>query len=403
MSDTTSDDFSENGLTIESLPDLVSDLDAALETIYGSDINLDSDSPDGQLVGIICQLGEDLRELLLEINAGFDPDQAFGTVLDQRVAMNNIERNGGTFTITPVNLTVSGPVSLVGLDDNAEEIPVPAGVYTIQDSAGNQYALLASVEIEAAGTASYSFRAVNIGNIQVAPNSITIPISIVGAVTEINNPSSPTQQGQDEETDSALRVRRRKSTAIVPVGYLDSIEAALATVNQVTFAKVYENTGSAPDGNGIPAHGIWCVIEGGSDADIGAMLYAKKIPGGPMKGSTSVTVTRADGIRTANILFDRPTPTPLYVQFNLSFTGGAVVVDIDNLKSLIVANVAFSVGQNATSDAFIFYIKGINQNYLITNLELSLDGTTWAETVNSPTLASLFTLSATDITINGST
>ena len=45
-----------------------------------------------------------------------DPDQAQGRVLDQRIAINGLERKGGTYTVTPVNITVDREVSLVGLD-----------------------------------------------------------------------------------------------------------------------------------------------------------------------------------------------------------------------------------------------------------------------------------------------
>jgi hypothetical protein len=353
------------------------------------------------MLGIFAQAAEDLRELLLDINAGFDPDQAAGTVLDQRVALNNITRNGGTYTITPVSLTVNGPVTLAGLDDDPDVTTIPAGVYTVKDTAGNQYALVASVSVPAAGTYSYSFRAVDIGAVNVALNSITIPVTIISQVTALNNPNSVTQQGEDEETDSALRVRRTKSTAIVTTGYLDAIESALAALDGVTSAQVYENTAATADANGIPAHGIWAIVAGGRAADIGAMLYAKKAPGTPMKGSQSVVVTRVDGVRTVTMLYDIPAPLNLYVEFTLGFSGGAVVVDTENLMALIAANVAYKVGAAATNDVIVSYVKSLNSNYLVSVARVSIDNATWAESLAAPTPQSQYVLSASRITING--
>ncbi|MGO8696006.1 MAG: baseplate J/gp47 family protein [Rectinemataceae bacterium] len=399
MSDTTSDSFGKDGLTVECLTDIVSDLTAAFQAIYGSDINLDSDSPDGQILGIFAQAAEDLRELLLDINAGFDPDQAAGTVLDQRVALNNITRNGGSFTIVPVMLTVNGPVSLVGLDENAGVVPIPAGVYTVQDAAGNQYALLASVDIPAAGTYTYSFQAAEIGNVQVALNSITVPVTVLAQVTAINNPNSPTTQGQDEETDSALRVRRAKSTAIVTTGYLDALESALASLDGVTSAQVYDSTtGAAPAG--MTANSIWAIIAGGNPTEIGQMLYAKKAPGVAMMGSQHVAVTRADGVRTVVMSYDVPTEVPLYVEFTLGFLGGAIVVDTANLMELIAANVSYSVGAQATNDVIVAYLKSLNPNYLISICRVSIDNVTWVESLAASSPANQFVLSSSRITIN---
>ena len=97
-----SDTLDETGLTLQGLTDLVNGLVADLQNIYGSDINVDPDSPDGQAINIIAQFGIDMREVLQSIYASFDPDQASGTTLDQRVALNGVQRNGGTFTIVPI-------------------------------------------------------------------------------------------------------------------------------------------------------------------------------------------------------------------------------------------------------------------------------------------------------------
>ena len=72
------DIFDENGLQTKTLNELVSELEANLQSIYGNDINLESNSPDGQMVNIYSQAGRDLREVVAKVNAGFDPDQAEG-------------------------------------------------------------------------------------------------------------------------------------------------------------------------------------------------------------------------------------------------------------------------------------------------------------------------------------
>jgi len=391
-----SDTLDETGLTLQGLTDLVNGLVADLQNIYGSDINVDPDSPDGQAINIIAQFGIDMREVLQSIYASFDPDQASGTTLDQRVALNGVQRNGGTFTIVPIDITVDRNVSLVGLDSDPTTIDIPAGIYTVKDNAGNQWVLLASVALTA-GTSTLDFRAVNMGAVVATVGTITTPVTVVAGVTSVNNSSSVSVQGVDEETDIQLRLRRRKSISNSATGYLDSIEGSLLALNGVTNAVVYENTTDAIDGDGIPPHSIWAIVEGGTDADIGACLYAKKTAGAGFLGSVEVDVPRPNGT-TYPTFFDRAVDADLYVRFSISLPGG--VIDTANLAQLIVDNINYTLGQSAVGSQITAYIQGLNSSYQITAMQVSSDGVNWFEIVAVPTKASRFVLATGRITIS---
>jgi uncharacterized phage protein gp47/JayE len=117
-----SDSFGVTGLTTKTLNELIAELENDFQNIYGSDINTDPNSPDGQLLNILAQQGVDLRELLTLINANFDPDQAEGTVLDQRVGINGIERLAGSYTKVEIEVTATAAGTLVGLDAQSDEL-----------------------------------------------------------------------------------------------------------------------------------------------------------------------------------------------------------------------------------------------------------------------------------------
>ena len=224
------DELSENGLEVKTLEELRGELVDDFEAIYGEDINVDQNSQDGQQINIYAQGGVDLREVLNQVNANFDPDQALGRVLDQRVAINAITRNGGTYTLTPVEIVTDDAVNLVGLDDQSDELnPTVANLYTIKDDAGTEYYLLDSISIVGAGTQDLTFRAAAIGEVEVQLNTITEPVTVIAGVTGINNPSGALSIGVNEESDANLKVRRRGSVAIPSTGYLDGIEASLGT------------------------------------------------------------------------------------------------------------------------------------------------------------------------------
>ena len=138
------DTFDENGLIIDTLENIVDSIVADLKTIYGEDINVNSDSPDGQNINIFAQVAIDLRELIQKVNASFDPNQAEGRVLDQRVAVNNIIRKGATYTYTDIDIEVDRALILQGLDDQAGELEPTNNPYTVKDDAGTKFYLVES-------------------------------------------------------------------------------------------------------------------------------------------------------------------------------------------------------------------------------------------------------------------
>ena len=392
------DNFDETGLTTKTLTEIIEELEDDYKDIYGNDINIDQNSADGQIINIQAQEGVDLRELLSSINNGFDPDQAEGRVLDQRVALNNITRNAGTFTLVPVEITVDQALNLIGLDDQSDElVPTVSNLYTVKDDAGNEFYLLASVSIVGAGTDSYSFRAANIGAVEVLVNTITTPVTIIAGVTNINNTAGASSQGVDEETDAALKVRRRASTSISAVGYLDAIEAALQDLDNVVTAIVLENNTDVTDGDGIPPHSIWAIIEGGDNIEIGTVIYAKKSSGSGMKGAVEVEITRPNGTLFTS-KFDRPIDEDLYIRFNLVLPGG--VVDTDNLKELIVENITWGVGADAVGSIITTYVQSLNVNYQISAMEVSNDGASWFEVEQTTLPVNRFVNDITRITIS---
>lgn len=389
-----------NGLQISTASEIRAALVSAFQTIYGVDINVDQNSPDGQIIGIFTQAGVDIRELIQEVYNSFDPDRAPGRQLDERVVINDIERAGGTFTTINLDITVDRTVTLPGLDAAFNNIN---GVgFTVQDNAGTQFILIDTVTLTA-GTTSLSFRAKNIGQVEATINTITNQVTIVLGVTGVNNPSAPTSIGQNEETDPQLRTRRQQSTAISSNGYLNGLLGLVFSLDGVTDAALYENVTNSTDGDSIPAHGTWLIVEGGANSDIANAYYDRKSYGSAMKGAVSVNITTPSG-GTFTALFDRPTAVNLYINFDLKRTAGlAFVYDLPFIKQYLVDNLKYRIGQFAETSAPTAYaVAGIaaqGGGGVPANMEISLDGTTWVDYLDTPTLAGKFTLDASRITI----
>lgn len=391
------DSLDATGLQVATLTELIAQLTTGYMAIYGADINVDQNSSDGQLINIEAQMAEDLRELLLMINSGFDPDQAIGVILDQRVAINNITRAGGTYTTIAIDLTVSQTVTLAGLD--AQFNNVNGTGYTVSDDAGNQYILIDTTTLTA-GTTTLDFRAAQLGAIVPVSGTITNPVTIVLGVTNINNASGPLVIGQNQETDAQLRVRRQQSVALASNGYLNGLLGTILNLTGVTGAALYENVTNATDGNGIPAHGIWLVADGGANTDIGNAIYNKISYGANMKGSVSVPITTPSG-QVFNALFDRPTSVPLYIKFNIQHTTGSAFNQAA-IKTYMVANMTYGIGQYADQASLTILasaaIAATGGGGVPNEVLVSLDGVTYVDYLASA-LGAEFTLSTTHIAI----
>lgn len=374
------DELNENGLQTKTLEELRAELVSDFQTIYGIDINVDPNSQDGQQINIYAQGGVDLREVLQQINSNFDPDQAFGRVLDQRVALNGIARNGGTYTFAPVEITTDDALNLVGLDDQSDELnPTVPNLYTVKDDAGTEFFLLDSISIVGAGTQSLTFRAAQIGSVEIQINTITEPVTVIAGVTGINNPSGALSIGDDEESDPDLKVRRRGAVALPSLGYLDGIEASLADLDGVSVARVYENDTKIIDSDGTEPNTIWAIVEGGDDADIGQIIYVKKSSGSGMRGAETVNIPRPNN-REFIAKFDRPGLEDLYIRFSISLIGGGFI-DEDDIKRQIVEDLLWEIGGDAGADDVVDFLKNINSQYRITGMEVSDDGAAWVEVV----------------------
>lgn len=393
------DILDETGLSVKTLAEITSDLQDGLKAIYGADINLDQNSPDGQMVGIFAQSAYEIRELALSINANFDPDTAQGAILDERVSINNIQRAGGTYTIVPISVTVDRTVTLDGLDDAYNDIN---GIgYTVQDDAGNQFILIDTVTLTA-GTTSLNFRAKDIGAVLTTTGTIINQTTIVLGVTAVNNPSAALEVGQDEETDAELRVRRQKSVALASFGYLNGLEGALLNLDGVSDAKVYENVTNSTDSDGIPAHGIWAIVEGGANSDIANLIYSKKSYGANMKGGVSIDIETASG-STFTAKFDRPTAESLYIRFDIQKTNPSAVFSGSSIKAAIVSSLVYKIGEYSdtatVTAAALSAIDSLGGGGVPVNAEISRDGSSWYDYLVPLTKDKQFTLSAANITI----
>ena len=394
------DILNENGLILSTRQELLEGHSDDLKNIYGQDINLDQNTPDGQFVNILSQAGADVRDLAAFIYNSFSPQFANGNLLDQRVAINGIVRRGGTYTIVPITIVVDRTVTLEGLDKQANDLD-GAG-YTIQDNVGNQFILTKTTTLTE-GIHVLNFRAKEIGKVNTIVDTIQTQVEIVLGVVSVSNLSAPTQVGTVGETDLELRARRKRSFALPALGSLDSIEGSLLALDGVTEAVVYENDTNVTNSDGIPSHSLWVIVDGGANNDIANILSKKKTVGSGWKGEQVVNLERNNN-RLIEVRFDRPVAKDLYLKFDIKPVNNALI-DLDALKTYIIDNLVYKIGSPAESSGLVSLIlNGINETAgagagFPLDLLVSKDNVNYTEFLEVDTKDEQYTLDVTRITI----
>lgn len=380
-----------NGVSIESFNELFDAIATEYKAIYGEDINIDQDTPDGQKLSIFVKAYRDLQELGVDLYNSFDPDTAIGNQLNKLIKLCGISRTPSTKSTVEINVTTSQNVTL-------------ASDYTVKDTLG-QFWVIASSQTLPIGTTSVSFKAQEYGKIEAQANTITEFESIVLGVDSITNPSAAVP-GRDEETDQDLKLRRKKSVALPSRNTVEGLNAKLLNINSVLDAVVYENDEDTFDNDlQLNAHSIWCVVDGGTNEDIIEVIGLDKMAGTGLKGTQTGTyvkqILRQDGTtreKQVAVKYDRPIETEIYITLDIKAKEAGALLDQDAIKNALATKL-FNINENATVTELYSFVYSANNNFIATNLQLSKDNITYVGDELESGYQEKFVIVTTNITI----
>lgn len=203
-------------------------------------------------------------------------------------------------------------IEVVGIDGYI----VPAGTIFAATSAGVQFRSLASIELNTGGMTVAAQATVpgEVGN--VPANTVNSTISVLPGITSINNPA-PATGGGPAESDSEYRQRILSLT--ISYGSMPILKTALYKINGVQYVDILENTRPTTSPEGLPPYCVACIIDGGSNLDIGNTLYNILACGTPTYGDVLVNIPNDFG-RVNKYSFSRPTQVSVKLKVSGSAT-----------------------------------------------------------------------------------
>lgn len=357
------------GIVAPDYADIFAQLQLAYWSIYGSDAVLDADSQDGQFLAIFARAIYDCNVTAVGIYNAYSPATAQGDNLSSVVKINGIQRL--VATASQVTVTIVG----------VEGTEIVNGVVGDDLNLGTQWNLPASVIIPALGTVDAIATCAADGAVAGAAGSLTRILTPTRGWQTVTNALDATL-GAPVESDSTLRQRQAASTALAAETPIGAIYAAVANLPGVVRAAAYDNDTGAPDANGIPAHSIAIVVDGGTAQDIGDTIAAKKAPGTGTAGTTAVNVIDSHGIASV-INFYPLTPVPITAEVTIKALAGYDSATVALIKAAVAADVtALLIGE----DVYPFRVSSaaglsgvVAGTFAVTNVKLSRDGNPLAQ------------------------
>jgi uncharacterized phage protein gp47/JayE len=375
----------KDGIKIPTLQELIEKKTNEFKIIYGNDINVEQNTPDGQLINIEAQAETDLGEFLLGVYNSFDPDVAVGRELDRVVSYKGLSRKGATYTQLNISITT----------DRACE--VKAG-FIVSDDVGNNFILANDFTCGEAGIYITLFQSATAGEVTVELNAVkNIVTPVLGIVGVINN-SNPVNIGVNEESDFELRSRFSGSVALNGKSGADNLYSQLLNVANVTSCYIDNNRTNETNRYGTPPHSIWAIVNGGDDGAIANAVYSTISDGCGMRGEIEVDILDDLG-NTQQVFFDRVSFEDLYIKFKVYGKSPSVIIDEDKIKLDLLNSIKINANMEIDKNYINIVLTNNNNTLIYSEIKLSKDGENWFDFVNNTNLNYQFNLTTDNIII----
>ena len=300
----------ESGVTPTDLAGYKAELEAGFRSALGEALSIAPDSPQGQIIGILSTGFALQDEAGVSVSNGLSLYQAAGFQLDALGSLVQLDRIRGERSVVDATLT--------GTDGTV----LAAGTRALTTD-GAVFLLAEGTTIPAAGTVLASFRSEEFGPVPAPAASLTRMGEAVTGWTAITNIAAASL-GRLAENDAEYRERYESELLVRGRDGNQYIRAQVLGQEGVQDCRVEDNDTAATitiQTLDIAARSVLVVVDGGSEADIGAAIFRSKPAGTPTVGGTSVQVPHAQG-RTRAVNYTKVVAAPIAIEVTIRTVSG---------------------------------------------------------------------------------
>lgn len=340
----------EFGVISVDTSEVLADFQEAYKGALGANLNLNTGSPQGQLIANDVKNVTYVQEQMILMANSFSVFYATGQALDAAAGFWGYTRKQGTPTV--VTATLTGAAGTI----------IPAG--SLASDGTNQYQLLNTLTIPASGNINGQFQGTKAGAIPCLAGSLTTIVSVVQGWDSVSNASDGVV-GWETENDNVFRQRitanwlNIRATSILGaiIDNIAQLDGVISVVGRENDTKVEQTI----DGVLMKPNSIFLSVLGGMDSDIAKVLTVKKTLGAATNGNTQVTIydTAVEFPYTYNIF--RPNVQDIKVQIEYSAnydTPADVETKIVNTIMSYIAKNPFMIGQAISGNDLSMALTG---------------------------------------------
>lgn len=377
-----------NGVITVDTVDIKSEFEEAYKGALGADLDLDSSTPQGQMIINDTAAYVQMQQEIVNIANNYSVFYASGHALDVAGSRYGYYRKQGTSTV--VVATVHG----------AAGTTIPAGA--LASDGTNEYAALDTVTLAADGAANIQFQCTVPGNIECPAGALNTIVTPVSGWDNVSNTYDGVP-GYDTESDNIFRERitanmlqKRARSALGAI--VDNV-AAISNVVSVVGRENVADTTATIDGIEMAPHSIYLAILGGEDKTIARVIAQQKTLGAATNGNTTVSYLDNDIGYTYQYLIQRPAQVELRVLVTYANTLYTPVDAQSRMVALIMEYVAanpFKIGQTITGADLANALKTYDVIDLL-SVEVAINSSRYTPYVRT-TLNEIAGLTAANIT-----
>ena len=373
------------GVQPEDLGGYIATLETQWRDEFGQSLTIDPASPQSQMNGIYGLRLARQDERLVSVASQSSLLTASGIAMDYLVTLLGIERQPATHST--VTATLTGTPGTV----------VPAGS-SAQTAAGAVFDTDSAVTIGTGGTVEVDMSAEAFGPVAAGAGTITEIVTPVAGWASITNAAAATP-GRNRETDTELLATYYLLTDQWAQGSHDALRAAIVRATGVThpLPRIEDNDTAAAvtvQAVSIPANSLLCVVQGGSDSDVGAAIASRKTLGIPTSGTVAVDVT---GYGTIN--FSRVVEVPVRITMTISSRPDFPAQGLDEIRRNLVEHAAtWGIGEAIDVTRLYEPILAV-QGFTVTTAPAVVNAGNNMDLPAMPALAERYTLTTGNITI----
>ena len=354
--------ITDSGLKLPTHQEILSGVLADFNDAFGGGLNLNLETPQGQLASSLAAVIADKNNVIAELVNQIHPEYAEGVMQDAIAQIYFLQRKPATDSAVVCEF--------VGLPGTQ----IPKG-FVVQDSAGNQWALQQEIGIPIGGKVSGTLIAA--GQIEAPAHSVNVIYQALVGLDRVDNPH-PAVPGRAEESRAEFAERRRRSVAVNAHGTPQAVYANVFALDGVRDVYVIDN----PKGQSVQAgatnytlkpHSIYVAAVGGDDTAVAEAVLRYAGSGCDFNGNTEITVydhSYNDPKPAYQVAFMRPAELPVY--FRIKIERGAFIGAEAAIKQAIINAFKGRIGANLYAIGYVAPVVQAVPNVHVLDVEIGL-------------------------------